>query len=169
MPEAPVPAVNLPWRTMTFRAVEHSAGVEKHEHDDCPMLHGDQGQCKCFGAPLERSMTMNSRVQRWVSVQQEQYIEEQGAGTQDLPVRPAEVWGPRSARLSLGCVSVSSRAPTLGNGAFLTGDLAREILGSLAPSMRLTQLDLSAHNEACPRYEDAPVPEYREVDPNPAR
>lgn len=102
--------------------------------------------------PVEPAASAASRVQHWVSGQQQQY--------QD---------GPSELLVSFTSVYPIVKSTKRGSGSHTVGDGASSIWGSVQGDdySSLAPRQVRGHEGNCPCFDYTPVPVYQEVDPNP--
>lgn len=164
MPELPVATAQIPWRTVSIRAIRRRI----HEEPQIVALRTSprSPHCQCSRIAIKRSpepATRGSMVHNWVSGQQQHHNNSSGS-----PARPPE------HQQSVFPASQDHTGMTghltfgvHGNASSTRDPSSDGILVSFAPNnvgIPSAAMD-GLHDEACPCYETAP--EYQEKDPNP--
>jgi len=171
-PDPPMPSAQIPRRTVSIRAVrrkllEPQATGNRGSPLYTPLRDQPPAQslgCQCpsrgpevrmAGGPVASDV---SRVQHWVTGQQQQY--------QEIPAHPSEFLVPYTSvypirkppkRVSGSC--------TFGGRSSICGD-GRSVYGHEESYDSRAQRPRMLHDGNCPCYDDTLVPVYQEVYPN---
>lgn len=172
IPDVPIPSAQIPWRTVSIRAVRRRM-LDPQASGNHDYIRSPQEQkCQCASMDTDPAIRINgeptrsdiSRVQHWVSGQQQQYHDRNPA-----PARPSEFLVQFTSMYPIGkSTNRGSGSHTFGgrgDGASSTVEDAGSIQGDNYVSF--PPRGVNRHDENCPCYADVPVPVYQEVDPNP--